>query len=200
MVFSLKATLPLDSCKPHPFCLPTICPEGHASSLRKLETLVQQYIYIITCQQWFDLPSFTAKGKIMAEREGFHLPSFPLIRKNTAHQENPTETKEATKETSKEIHKETHKEKSKAVTNNTPVVKGIVYCCYNTVNFLTNPHNRHPIARPSGRGMGCHLWVQSLICVLLCLGVIIWVYFLVQVYFFYFKFWFMFCLRHCSAL
>ena len=27
-------------------------------------------------------------------------------------------------------------------------------CCYNAVNFLENPHKRHPIARPLGRGMG----------------------------------------------
>ena len=30
-----------------------------------------------------------------------------------------------------------------------------VQCCYNVVNFLENPHKRHPIARPLGRGMGC---------------------------------------------
>ena len=29
-----------------------------------------------------------------------------------------------------------------------------VQCHYNAVNFLTNIHQRHPIARPSGRGMG----------------------------------------------
>ena len=33
-----------------------------------------------------------------------------------------------------------------------------VQCRYNAVNFLENPHNRHPIARPWGRGMGCLLW------------------------------------------
>ena len=40
-------------------------------------------------------------------------------------------------------------------------------CRYNTVIFFQYPHNRHPIARPSGRGMGCLLWVSSLIHVLL---------------------------------
>ena len=34
------------------------------------------------------------------------------------------------------------------------------------VYFHQNHHNRHPIARPSGRGMGCLLWVQALIYVL----------------------------------
>ena len=29
-----------------------------------------------------------------------------------------------------------------------------VQCRYNAVNFLLNPHNRHLIARPWGRGMG----------------------------------------------
>ena len=44
-----------------------------------------------------------------------------------------------------------------------------VRCRYYTVNFRQNIHNRHPIARPSGRGMGCLLWVWSLIQVLLLL-------------------------------
>ena len=35
--------------------------------------------------------------------------------------------------------------------------------CYNTVKFLPNPHNRHPIAHPRGLHMGCLLWVWSLI-------------------------------------
>ena len=30
-----------------------------------------------------------------------------------------------------------------------------VRCHYNAVAFLPNSHNRHPIARPQGRGMGC---------------------------------------------
>ena len=34
-----------------------------------------------------------------------------------------------------------------------------VRCRYNAVNFLQNPHNRHPIAHPSGRDMGCLLWI-----------------------------------------
>ena len=33
--------------------------------------------------------------------------------------------------------------------------------------FTKNSHNRHPIARPWGRDMGCHLWVQSLLNVLI---------------------------------
>ena len=37
---------------------------------------------------------------------------------------------------------------------------------YNTVNFFKNIHERHPIARPLGRGMGCLLLVQSLIDIL----------------------------------
>ena len=40
-------------------------------------------------------------------------------------------------------------------------------CHYNSVNFLPNPHNRHPIARPWGPGMGFLLWVCSLMLVLL---------------------------------
>ena len=41
-----------------------------------------------------------------------------------------------------------------------------VRCRYNAVNFLTNTHKRHPIARPLGRGMGCILWIQHLINIL----------------------------------
>ena len=41
-----------------------------------------------------------------------------------------------------------------------------VRCHYNAVNFLQNIHKRHNIAHPSGRGMGCLLWVQSLIDIL----------------------------------
>ena len=33
------------------------------------------------------------------------------------------------------------------------------WCCYNPVNFLKNPHKRHPIARLWGQAMGCLLWV-----------------------------------------
>ena len=33
--------------------------------------------------------------------------------------------------------------------------KCTVRCRYNAVNFLHNPHDRHPIARPWGRAMGC---------------------------------------------
>ena len=42
-----------------------------------------------------------------------------------------------------------------------------VLCRYNAVNFVANHHNRHPIARPWGRGMGCLLWFWSLIFILL---------------------------------
>ena len=38
-----------------------------------------------------------------------------------------------------------------------------VQCHYNVVNFLPNPHKIHPIARPLGWGMGCILWVQTVI-------------------------------------
>ena len=41
-----------------------------------------------------------------------------------------------------------------------------VECCYNTVNFLTNIHKRHPIACTLGRGMGCLLWIHYLIDIL----------------------------------
>ena len=34
---------------------------------------------------------------------------------------------------------------------------------YNTINFLKNPHNRHPISRPLGQIVGCLLWKQALI-------------------------------------
>ena len=36
-------------------------------------------------------------------------------------------------------------------------ITNTVRCLYNAVNFLQNPHNRHPIARPWGRDMGCLL-------------------------------------------
>ena len=42
-----------------------------------------------------------------------------------------------------------------------------VRCCYNAVSFLQFPHNKHPISRPLGRGMGCMLWVSGLIHALL---------------------------------
>ena len=34
---------------------------------------------------------------------------------------------------------------------------------YDAVNFLQNIKERHPIARPSGQGMGCFLWIQPVI-------------------------------------
>ena len=37
-----------------------------------------------------------------------------------------------------------------------------VWCCC-SVNFLPNPHKIHPIARPSGRAMGCILRVLTVI-------------------------------------
>ena len=40
-------------------------------------------------------------------------------------------------------------------------------CRYNAVKFLPNSHNKHLIARPWDRGMGCLLWVWSRIYVLL---------------------------------
>ena len=42
-----------------------------------------------------------------------------------------------------------------------------VRCHYNKVNFVQNRYKIHPIACPLGRGMGCILWVQTLICTLL---------------------------------
>ena len=47
------------------------------------------------------------------------------------------------------------------------LLRNTVRCRYNAVNFLTNIHKRHPIARPLGRGMGCLLWIQRLIHILL---------------------------------
>ena len=41
-----------------------------------------------------------------------------------------------------------------------------VQCHYNAVNFLTNIHKRHHIARPLGRGMRCLLWTQNQIDIL----------------------------------
>ena len=38
---------------------------------------------------------------------------------------------------------------------------------YNVVSFLQNYHNRHPIACPWGQGMGCLLWLLTLMHVLL---------------------------------
>ena len=38
-----------------------------------------------------------------------------------------------------------------------------MWCHYNTISFLPNPHKRHPIACPWWRVMGCLLWVQPLI-------------------------------------
>ena len=43
-------------------------------------------------------------------------------------------------------------------------VQVAVQCWYNAVNFLPNPHNRHPTACPWGWAMGCLLWVKTLWC------------------------------------
>ena len=37
---------------------------------------------------------------------------------------------------------------------------------HDAVNFLQDTQNRHPIARPGGRVIGCLLLVRSLLCVL----------------------------------
>ena len=41
-----------------------------------------------------------------------------------------------------------------------------VRCCYDVVDFLTNIHKRHPIARPLWWDMMCLLWIQHLIDIL----------------------------------
>ena len=41
-----------------------------------------------------------------------------------------------------------------------------VWCRYNAVSSLKNPHKRDPIARPLRRGMGCLLWIEPLIYIL----------------------------------
>ena len=54
------------------------------------------------------------------------------------------------------------------------ILRGSVLCTCNTCIFLQcgavltwyffpNPHNIHPIARSLGRGMGCILWVQTVV-------------------------------------
>ena len=52
------------------------------------------------------------------------------------------------------------------VTTVSDYLENTVWCRYNAVNFLTNIHQRHPIARPLGWGMGCLLWIQHLIDIL----------------------------------
>ena len=42
----------------------------------------------------------------------------------------------------------------------------IVWCRYDAVKFLQNIHKKHLIACPLGRGMGCILWVGSLVDIL----------------------------------
>ena len=46
------------------------------------------------------------------------------------------------------------------------LLKSTVRCRYNAVSFLQNSHERHSIARPSGQGMRCRLWVQPVIDIL----------------------------------
>ena len=41
-----------------------------------------------------------------------------------------------------------------------------MWCRYNAVSFIPNPHKRHPIAHPLGWGMGCILRLQTLIYIL----------------------------------
>ena len=41
----------------------------------------------------------------------------------------------------------------------------VMQCHYNAVDFLQNLHNKHSIAHHWGWGMGCLLWVQTLIYV-----------------------------------
>ena len=48
-----------------------------------------------------------------------------------------------------------------------PTSPNTVWCHYNEVNFLLKHHDRHPIARPWGWGMGCLLRVRSLVHALL---------------------------------
>ena len=42
-----------------------------------------------------------------------------------------------------------------------------MHCRYNVVNFLPNPHKIHPIARTLGWAMGCILWFDTAIYILL---------------------------------
>ena len=40
--------------------------------------------------------------------------------------------------------------------NNIKQQKNTERCRYNAVNFLENPHNRHPVGRPGCNIYGCH--------------------------------------------
>ena len=42
-----------------------------------------------------------------------------------------------------------------------------VLCRLNAVNFINNIYKRNPIAHPLGRAMGCLLWIQPLLDILL---------------------------------
>ena len=48
-----------------------------------------------------------------------------------------------------------------------PLSGNTVRCRYYAVDFLQNLHKRNPVARPSGWAMGCTLWIQILIHILL---------------------------------
>ena len=48
-----------------------------------------------------------------------------------------------------------------------PMTPYTMRCRYDAVNSLQYPHNRHHIARPWGRVMGCILWLLTLIYALL---------------------------------
>ena len=47
------------------------------------------------------------------------------------------------------------------------MVRLLLHKCVTWPKWVMNPHNRHPIAQPWGWDMGCFLWVQALIHVLL---------------------------------
>ena len=46
------------------------------------------------------------------------------------------------------------------------LVQTTVWCHYNAVNFLQNPHKKHPTACQLGQGMGYFLWFHVLIHIL----------------------------------
>ena len=59
----------------------------------------------------------------------------------------------------------------KVVTTDTPLADpcqwDTMWCLYNAVNFHQNSHKMHPIAHPLGQDMGCNLWFDSLIQIML---------------------------------
>ena len=46
----------------------------------------------------------------------------------------------------------------RATSTNRQSTHAAVWYCYNAINFQQNHHNRHLVARPWGRAMGCMLW------------------------------------------